>query len=149
MIDIHVRIGEADFDIGAETDRLIGDGIGGLATFTGVVRGSGGLLTMTLDHYPAMTTRALNNLAKEANERFDLAAISIIHRVGVLRPKERVVFVGTASARRADALDACAFLIDRLKTDAPFWKREVFADGRDTWVEQRQTDVQTAGRWLI
>ena len=145
MID--VRVAEADFDVGDETDRLAGAGVGGIATFIGVVRGDGGLVSLTLDHYPAMTERALGALAGQAATRWGLASVTIIHRVGTLHPGERIVFVGTASAHRAAALEACGYLIDRLKTDAPFWKRETFADGRANWVEARETDDNAAARW--
>jgi molybdopterin synthase catalytic subunit len=145
MID--VRVSAIDFDAGVETDRLIRTGIGGIATFIGIVRGDGGLVSLTLDHYPAMTERALRALAEQAAARWNLSAVTVIHRVGTLHPADRIVFVGTASAHRAAALEACAYLIDRLKTDAPFWKRETFVDGRANWVEGRATDETAAARW--
>ena len=144
---IEVRVIEADFDIGVESDRLIADGIGGIAAFVGIVRGGGGLVSLTLDHYPAMTERVLRALADQAAARWAVNAITIIHRVGTLYPGERIVFVGTASPHRAAALEACAYLINRLKTDAPFWKRETFADGRAEWVEARPNDAAAAARW--
>ncbi len=144
---IEVRVVEADFDIGVESDRLIADGIGGIATFVGIVRGGGGLVSLTLDHYPAMTERALRVLADQAAARWAVMTITIIHRVGTLYPGERIVFVGTASPHRAPALEACAYLIDRLKTDAPFWKCETFADGRADWVEARENDAAAVARW--
>jgi molybdopterin synthase catalytic subunit len=145
MID--VRVSDEPFDAGAELDRLAVAGVGGIASFIGVVRGDGGLTTLNLDHYPAMTERALRALAETAEARWDLAAVTLIHRVGVMVPGDRIVFVGTASAHRAAALESCAFLIDRLKTEAPFWKREMFADGRAEWVEARETDQTAATRW--
>lgn len=144
---IRVKVSDVDFDAGAETNRLISAGVGGIATFIGIVRGNGGLVSLTLDHYPAMTDLALRALADEARARWDLSAVTVFHRVGTLRPAEHIVFVGTASAHRAAALESCAFLIDRLKTDAPFWKRETFADGRADWVEARETDKSLASRW--
>ena len=144
---IEVRVIEADFDIGVESDRLIADGIGGIAAFVGIVRGGGGLVSLTLDHYPAMTERVLRALADQAAARWAVNAITIIHRVGTLYPGERIVFVGTASPHRAAALEACAYLINRLKTDAPFLKRETFADGRAEWVEARPNDAAAAARW--
>ena len=104
MID--VRVAESDFDIGVEGDRLIADGIGGIATFVGIVRGGGGLVSLTLDHYPAMAERALRALADQAAARWAVNAITIIHRVGTLYPGERIVFVGTASPHRAASLEA-------------------------------------------
>jgi molybdopterin synthase catalytic subunit len=144
---ITVRVSEADFDTGSELDRLAGDGVGGIATFIGIVRGSDGLKTLTLEHYPAMTARALTALAETAVARWHLTHATIIHRVGTMAPGARIVFVGTASPHRAAALDACAYLIDRLKTDAPFWKRECFRDGREAWVDARETDNLSAARW--
>jgi molybdopterin synthase catalytic subunit len=144
---IFVRVSEPDFDVGVETNRLIGQGVGGIATFIGVVRSDGGLLSLTLDHYPAMTERALQALAEQAAARWDLSAVTIIHRAGTLHPGNRIVFVGTASVHRAAALEACTYLIDRLKTDAPFWKRETFVDGRANWVDVRETDSEASARW--
>jgi molybdopterin synthase catalytic subunit len=145
---IEVRVSEADFDVGAETKRLTDAAVGGIASFVGVVRGNKHLVSLTLDHYPAMTAQALEALAHDALRRWDMAGLTIIHRVGTLFPGERIVFVGTASAHRAAALESCAFLIDRLKTEAPFWKRETFADGRADWVEARETDAVAAARWV-
>jgi molybdopterin synthase catalytic subunit len=144
---IHIRVSPEDFDVGAEATRLSSDGTGGVATFIGVVRGGDGLMSMTLEHYPAMSERALQALAESATERWPLSAVTIIHRVGELTPGDQIVFVGTASAHRAAALESCAYLIDRLKTDAPFWKSERFADGRAEWVEARGSDDEAAARW--
>lgn len=144
---IHVRVGPEDFDVGHETERIAGDGAGGVATFVGVVRGGDGLVSMTLEHYPAMTERALQALAEGAVERWPLTAVTIIHRIGELIPGDRIVFVGTASAHRAAVLESCAYLIDRLKTDAPFWKSECFTDGRAKWVDAREADNKAAARW--
>jgi molybdopterin synthase catalytic subunit len=140
-----VAVQSEDFDPGAELLSL--GASGAVASFVGHVRGGGGLLNMTLEHYPGMTETSLNALADEACSRWPLDAVSIIHRIGLLAPGERIVLVGTASAHRAAALEACAFLIDRLKTDAPFWKREAFADGRKQWVAARDGDDSAAARW--
>ncbi len=145
MID--VRVSPEPFDAGAEIDRLALAGVGGIASFIGVVRGDGGLTSLTLDHYPAMTQKALEVLAADAKARWDLEAATIVHRVGTMVPGDRIVFVGTASAHRAAALESCTFLIDRLKTDAPFWKRETFLDGRAAWVDARESDDAAATRW--
>ena len=135
------------FDMGAEIAALGSDGIGAVASFIGFVRGDGGLTALTLEHYPAMTEAALRALADEAAARWSLGGVAIHHRVGRLVPGDPIVLVGCASPHRADALAGCAFLIDRLKTDAPFWKRESFADGRETWVEARISDDVAAARW--
>ena len=145
MIDVRVVV--EPFDAGAEIDRLARPGVGGIASFIGIVRGDGGLTSLTLDHYPAMTDKALRALAEQAAARWSLSAVTLIHRVGTMLPGDQIVFVGTASPHRAAALESCAFLIDRLKTDAPFWKRETFADGRANWVEARDSDDVSASRW--
>lgn len=145
MIDVRVT-GDV-FDAGVEIGRLGGDGIGAIATFIGIVRGDGGLTSLTLDHYPAMTENALRKLAAEAADRWALGDVVLVHRVGTMMPGDRIVFVGTSSPHRSAALEACAFLIDALKTRAPFWKREVFDDGRSNWVEAKETDDQAAARW--
>lgn len=142
-----IVIGERDFDVAALLAELEALGGGAVASFTGLVRGEGGLGTMRLDHYPAMTERALADIAAQAEARWPIAGLIIVHRVGDLRPGERIVFVGTASAHRAAALDACHFLIDWLKTDAPFWKKESFADGSSRWVDARTEDEAAAARW--
>lgn len=144
---IEVRVSADPFDAGVELDRLAQSGVGGIASFIGVVRGNGALTSLTLDHYPAMTEKALRALAEAAEARWDLAGATVIHRVGTMVPGDRIVFVGTASPHRAAALESCAFLIDRLKTEAPFWKRETFADGRANWVEAREADAAAASRW--
>jgi molybdopterin synthase catalytic subunit len=145
MIDIRVQT--EDFDPGAELARLEVLGAGGVASFTGLVRGDGELIAMTLEHYPGMTQQALREIATQAAERWPLAGVTVIHRHGRLMPGDRIVFVATASLHRAAALESCAFLIDWLKTDAPFWKREEWADGSARWVESRREDDAAKGRW--
>jgi molybdopterin synthase catalytic subunit len=144
-----VKIQAETFNVGTELARLEALGGGAVASFTGLVRGDGGLNELTLEHYPGMTEAALQGLADIAMSRWALAGVTIIHRVGAMAPSERIVFVGTASPHRAAALEACGFLIDRLKTDAPFWKQERFADGRSQWVEPRDSDDAAAARWDI
>jgi molybdopterin synthase catalytic subunit len=146
MISVCVRA--EPFDPGEELARLEALGGGGVASFTGIVRGEGGLVELHLDHHPAMTQAAMGDIAAEAARRWPaLLGITLIHRVGDLTPGDRIVFVGTASRHRAAALEACAFLIDWLKTAAPFWKRERFADGGSRWVEARAEDDAAAARW--
>jgi molybdopterin synthase catalytic subunit len=144
---IHVAVQVEDFDTGTEIARIGNDGAGAVASFVGLVRGDGGLISLTLDHYPAMTTRALTALAETAAERWDLTAVTLIHRVGTLLPGAQIVLVATASRHRGAALDSCGFLIDKLKTEAPFWKKECFSDGRETWVEGKEVDVTAAALW--
>ncbi len=144
---IIVRVSPDPFDTGAEIAALGRNGMGAVASFTGIVRGEGGLTALTVEHYPAMTEAALRALVDEATARWSLGGVTVHHRVGRLVPGDPIVLVACASAHRRDGLDACVFLIDRLKTDAPFWKRETFADGREIWVEARESDDSAAARW--
>ena len=121
-------------------------GTGAVATFTGLVRADDGVGTLELEHYPGATEAALYRVAAGAAERWALGGATIVHRVGPMTPGTRIVFVAASSAHRAAALEACAYLIDRLKTDAPFWKRET-RDGEARWVEARETDADAAKRW--
>ena len=148
-----VRVQEQDFDLGVEFARLTGGrtDIGGVGCFVGTVRdGSGGrrIAAMTLEHYPGMTERAMADIAEEAEARWTLVGCTLVHRVGRLRPGENIVLVLAAAAHRQAALDATAFLIDWLKTRAPFWKKEAFAGGGEAWVEAREADEAAAGRWV-
>lgn len=147
-----VLVQEAPFDVGAELAGLTAGrtDIGGIGLFVGTVRDSAGgrpITAMTLEHYPGMTERALGAIAAEAEARWPLAGCTVIHRVGRLTPGEGIVLVATASAHRQAALEATAFLIDWLKTRAPFWKHEAFADGAGQWVEAREADDAAAARW--
>jgi len=143
---ICVRVQPEDFDVGAELAALESKGGGAVASFTGIVRADDGVDAMTLEHYPGMTEKALTMLAEQATARWPLCGVTVLHRVGTLRAGDRIVFVGTASDHRAAALEACTFLIDRLKTDAPFWKKEHRREG-DSWVEARATDDVAARSW--
>jgi molybdopterin synthase catalytic subunit len=146
-----IRVQKEGFDPGREIAALT-EGrtdVGGVASFVGVVRaGHAGaaLSSMTLEHYPGMTEKQLAAIEDEARSRWPLQACLIIHRVGRLLPGERIVLVATASAHRAAALESCAFLIDWLKTKAPFWKKEETTDG-ERWVETRASDDEAAERW--
>ncbi|MDP1026605.1 molybdenum cofactor biosynthesis protein MoaE [Sphingomonas sp. KR1UV-12] len=147
---IRVVVDREPIDVAAELALIEREGAGAVASFTGLVRADAGaegaVETLELEHYPGATEAALRTLADEAVTRWSLAGATIVHRVGPMRAGERIVFVGTAAPHRGAALDACAFLIDRLKTDAPFWKREV-RGGHGTWVEARDTDEVAARRW--
>ena len=144
-----VLVQEAPFDAGAETALLTAGrtDVGGLASFLGVCRGDDGLAAMVLEHYPGMTERAIARIADEAEARWPLTGCTVIHRVGRILPGEPIVLVLTASAHRAAALESCAFLIDWLKTRAPFWKREEFRDGAHRWVAAKAEDDAAAARW--
>ena len=142
-----VRVQAAPFDTGAEMAALLAGrtDIGGIGCFVGVVRG--GIRAMTLEHYPGMTARSLDAIAAEAEARWHLLACTVIHRHGRLLPGDPIVLVLAASQHRTAALDAAAFLMDWLKTRAPFWKQEEAEDGATAWVDARESDDTAAARW--
>lgn len=144
---IRVAVQAEDIDVAGELARLETLGGGGVASFTGIVRGAGDLVELLLEHYPAMTEAAMQAVADRAAGRWPLLGLALVHRHGSLAPSDRIVFVGTASLHRAAALESCAFLIDWLKTQAPFWKRERFANGTTRWIAQREDDTAAAARW--
>jgi len=146
-----IRVQAEDFDVGAELERLTAGrtDLGAIVTFTGTVRdrADGREITeMTLEHYPGMTEAELERIEAEARERWPLAASLVVHRYGRLEPGDRIVLVITASAHRHAAFEAAEFLMDYLKTSAPFWKREVSGEGA-RWVEARASDEAAARRW--
>ena len=143
-----VRIQTADFDPGAEIAALTtkaGD-VGALASFIGLVRADDRMEAMTLDHYPGFAEREIATHVAEAKTRWPLLGVRVVHRVGRLTPGERIVFVGVASSHRGAAFAAAEFLMDYLKTRAPFWKLEERENGA-TWVEARESDDHSANRW--
>lgn len=147
-----IRVQREDFDLGAELRALSsGDhAIGGVASFVGLVRDMAGgekVGAMTLEHYPGMTEKMLGRIEAEALERWPLNASLIIHRYGRLEPGDQIVLVATASPHRQAALESCHFLIDWLKTRAPFWKLEDTPDGGQ-WVDARDSDDDAAARWI-
>jgi molybdopterin synthase catalytic subunit len=149
-----VRIQTADFDIGAEVAGLIGGrtDVGAVVTFTGIMRADNagkGVAGMTLEHYPGMTERELERVEAEAAKRWQLAASLIVHRVGALQPGDNIVLVVTASKHRQAAFSAAEFLMDYLKTRAPFWKKETDPDGHAAWVDARSSDEAAAERWRL
>ena len=146
-----VRVQTEDFDVGRELDLLTRGrkDVGGLASFVGLVRDANDghqIRGMTLEHYPGMTEKALEDICAQAQGRWDLIDIVVIHRVGSLVPGDRIVLVGVASAHRGEAFEACEFIMDYLKTRAPFWKREDTPQGT-RWVEARSSDDAAAERW--
>ena len=142
-----VRISSTPITTEAELSTLAGIGGGALSSFTGIVRDDGGVTAIELEHYPGMTEVCLSRLIETAKARWSLLGATITHRVGIVAVGDPVVVVGAASLHRAAALEATAFLIDRLKTDAPFWKREHYADGTATWVEAKLSDDTRSERW--
>ena len=145
---IRVLVQPDDFDVGTELARLEALGGGGVASFTGVVRGGGGLTALELEHHPGITEAMMRRIADKAAGRWPLLGVTAIHRHGRLSPGDRIVLVAAASPHRSAALEATAFLIDWLKTRAPFWKKEYFADGTSRWVEARSADDEAAKRWM-
>ena len=146
-----IRVQAEDFDVGDEIDRLTAGRthIGGVATFLGLVRDMAKdkpVASMTLEHFPGMTEKELAKIEAEAQRRWPLDASLIVHRYGRLEPGDRIVFVATASAHRAAAFESCMFLVDYLKTQAPFWKKES-SGGESKWVDARISDDEAAARW--
>ena len=146
------RVQEADFDLGAELAALRAErqDIGALVSFTGLVRDHAGVRDVTgmeLEHYPGMTEKALAAIEAEARRRWDLQAVLIVHRVGRLEAGEQIMMVATASAHRAAAFAAAEFLMDYLKSRAPFWKKETGAGGQTAWVDAREDDEAALTRW--
>jgi molybdopterin synthase catalytic subunit len=146
-----VRIQTQDFNVGTEVDRLrrADPKIGAIATFIGVVRDlneNAEVSEMILEHYPGMTEKALEQIVAEARGRWDLLDVLVIHRVGSLLPTDQIVLVVTTSAHRGEAFAACEFVMDYLKTRAPFWKKELTTAGA-RWVDARESDGNAAERW--
>jgi molybdopterin synthase catalytic subunit len=146
-----VRIQQEDFDAGVEMNRLRAGNprIGAIASFVGLVRdvNDGRMLSeMTLEHYPGMTEKALEDIVAQARTRWDLIDVLVIHRYGTLRPTDQIVLVIVASSHRGTAFQACEFIMDYLKTGAPFWKKETTSEGTH-WVEARTSDDAAAERW--
>ena len=146
-----IRVQREDFDSGVELERLAAadHGVGGVASFIGLVRdkgGSEGISALILEHYPGMTEKELERICAEAKSRWDIYDTLVIHRVGELRPTDQIVLVVVTGAHRGDAFAACEFIMDYLKTRAPFWKKERTPDG-ERWVEARASDDEAASRW--
>ncbi|TDG13823.1 molybdopterin synthase catalytic subunit MoaE [Seongchinamella unica] len=148
---VRVRVQEGDFDVASlQRSLLQGDAAeGAIATFTGYVRNSNNdrpVLALELEHYPGMTERSITSIARDACARWPLLAVGVVHRVGKLKPANQIVWVGVSAKHREAAFAACEFIMDYLKTRAPFWKKETGPDGSH-WVDARQSDNERAGRW--
>ena len=145
---MRILVQTAPFDLGEETAAFAqgrGD-MGAVVTFTGLVRGDGGLSAMEIEHYPGMTERAITAIAEEARERWSLGDVLVIHRHGRLEPGEAIMMVATAAPHRKDAFEAAEFLMDYLKSRAPFWKKELGPDGA-AWVAAKDDGEAALGRW--
>ena len=150
---MNIRVQEADFDLGVELTAVrAGDPrVGALASFVGLVRDmndGAGVSEMTLEHYPGMTEKALEAIVADAKGRWVIYNALVIHRVGPLKPCDQIVLVAVTSSHRGEAFAACEFIMDYLKTRAPFWKREATADGA-RWVDARDADDSAALRWNV
>jgi len=145
---LDIRVQEAAFDAGAELNAFADatQGMGALVTFNGIVRADGGLTAMEIEHYPGMTQAALTEIAETAAARWSLGAALVIHRHGTLSPGETIMMVATAARHRAEAFAAADFLMDFLKSRAPFWKRELGPDGA-AWVASKDSDEAALSRW--
>jgi molybdopterin synthase catalytic subunit len=153
MSDSQVSIQTADFDLSAEVARLrAGDArVGAVCAFVGTVRDRSdgqSVSTMELEHYPGMTEKAIEAMMDEARRRFDLFGVRVIHRIGLLQPQDQIVLVAVTSAHRGESFQACEFLMDYLKTQAPFWKKEQTPEGA-RWVDARVSDDAALARWGI
>lgn len=155
---LRVLVQAEPFDVADETALLSATdpGIGAVASFIGLVRDNNtvgesktGVATLTLEHYPGMTEKALTRIAEQAQQRWSLQAVTVVHRVGEMHVGEGIVLVLTASRHRQDAFDACQYIMDILKTEAPFWKKELLPDGSHRWVDSRDSDSKAAERWLL
>jgi molybdopterin synthase catalytic subunit len=144
---MHIRVQAEPFDMGAELEGFGAEGdVGAVVSFTGVVRGGEGLTRMEIEHYPGMTEKEIAAIAEEAMERWGLADCLVIHRYGSLTPGEQIMMVATASRHRAAAFEAAEFLMDYLKSRAPFWKKEFGPDGAE-WVAAKEADEDALKRW--
>lgn len=146
-----ISIQPEDFDAAVEYQALrdSGAGTGAIVTFTGLVRDSGDkpdVRGLYLEHFPGMTEAVIEELIQQAAERWDVRKARVIHRIGHLELSDQIVFVGVASAHRIDSFNACQFIMDALKTSAPFWKKEIMVKG-EHWVEQKASDRQQADQW--
>mgnify|MGYP000526607503 FL=1 len=148
-----IREGEADFSLDEELSRVMRESpsAGGVASFVGLVRNKNdgsAVSRMTLEHYPGMTEKSLAKIAAAARERFHLVDVIVVHRVGELKVGDRLVLCLTSAAHRSDAFAGCEFIMDWLKTEAPFWKKEQTPDG-ERWVDARESDDKARERWLV
>jgi len=149
---VQIRVEFTDFNVGEEYERLRrrSAASGAIVLFTGLVRdfnAEGKLQGITLEHYPAMTIKSIRAIVDDAMVRWQLSGVTVIHRVGVLQNHDQIVLVAVSARHRNGAFDGASFIMDYLKTEAPFWKKEILADGEETWVEARDSDQRARERW--
>ena len=148
-MDRYLSVQSTDFDIGKETAALKSRGVGALVSFVGTVRDSSDdadLMALWLEHYPGMTEQEINRIITNAGSRWPLSAVRVIHRIGRLAPTDNIVFVGVSSAHRDAAFEAARYIMDYLKSAAPFWKAEETSQGKD-WVDAKEHDLEAMARW--
>ena len=150
-MDISVRVQQQDFDLRDETERLRSASldVGAVVTFSGLVRSQQdgqAIKALVLEHYPGMTEKSLLKIVEQAGLRWPLSGVTVIHRIGELKPGDQIVFVGVTSAHRLAAFEACEFMMDYLKTRAPFWKK-CLQEGSEHWVESKDSDQLASERW--
>jgi len=148
-----ISVQEHDFNQQIEYERLKSQtSIGAIVTFTGLVRDINqgqSVSDLSLEHYPGMTEKCLKDIVEQAKQRWNIIASTVIHRVGHLTVSDQIVFVGVASQHRGDAFAACEFIMDYLKTEAPFWKKETMENGETQWVDARETDQKALSKWAV
>ncbi len=149
-VKTYIQIQKKEFDVNKENEKLIINNTGALVTFIGTVRGnsknSEKIISMTLDHYSGMTENEISKIIIKAKEKWKVEAVTVIHRIGKLFPNDKIVYVGVSSRHRQNAFDACNFIIDWLKTNAPFWKSEEF-EASKKWVKTRKEDELALNKW--
>lgn len=151
-MQLTVRVQPENFDLAAECQMVRGDGSGAVVQFIGVMRDHNDgdkVAAMELEHYPGMTERSIRAIVDAAAQRWTLQGVTVIHRVGEIFPGEQIVLVAVAAAHRGEAFAACEFVMDYLKCEAPFWKKERLVDGRTRWVDSRESDADSRRRWQL
>ncbi len=143
----HTALQAKAFDAGEELRKFESKRLGAIASFSGLVRSENEIIALSIEHHPVMTQKALKKLCDITTQRYHLLGVTIIHRYGTLKLGEPIVFVAAASEHRKEAMEAIIFMMDRLKTDVPLWKKEIFADGSSRWIDQKQSDVERSSSW--
>ncbi len=143
----YISLQNCPFDPGEELCKFRSESIGAIASFTGLVRSENEIVALSIEHHPVMTQKTLEQLCDMVITRYHLLGVSITHRYELLKLGEPIVFVAAASVHRKAAMEAIVYMMDRLKTDIPLWKKEIFADGTSRWIEQKQSDVDRSFSW--